>query len=57
MGKNGILPFLPTISKNIVLNNIKEIYDIHTSYPFKEGPTKTTGRIEGTTSYGGICSV
>lgn len=27
-----------------------------TSYPFKEGPTKTTGRMEGTTSYGGICS-
>lgn len=28
-----------------------------TSYPFREGPTRTTGRIEGTTSYGGVCSV
>lgn len=28
-----------------------------TSYPFKEGPTSTTGRIDGTTSYGGTGSV
>lgn len=27
-----------------------------TSYPFNEGPTKTTGLMEGTTSYGGTCS-
>ena len=30
---------------------------LRTSYPFREGPTKTTGRIEGTTSYGEVCSV
>ena len=27
-----------------------------TSYPFRDGPTTTTGLMDGTTSYGGICS-
>lgn len=27
-----------------------------TSYPLSDGPTKTTGLMEGTTSYGGMCS-
>lgn len=27
-----------------------------TSYPFKDGPTSTTGLIDGTTSYGGVVS-
>jgi len=27
-----------------------------TSYPFRDGPTSTTGLIDGTTSYGGVVS-
>lgn len=48
----------PVGSKKCQEKKVKNVYyDFLTSYPFKEGPTRTTGRIEGTTSYGGMCSV